>query len=211
MQVARDRAALILLQREQAAGHGLQFAVAGFQCAADAFGITEIAHDQQLAVAAAIAHLAHCQAGMEAAAICALHRHHAAVARPQVQLARTQLAAHAGQIGAVHQCRKRFAQQGVAAIAEQAGGPGVGVQHVFVGEDHHTIGQHPHQLAELFLTLAQQATRLLALGHVLQGAQHAAAASFIDTAGGAQVHHQRAPVHRQDGQQHVHLHRLAGA
>ncbi len=82
---------------------------------------------------------------------------------------------------------------------------------MLVGEDHHAVGQYPHQLAELFLALAQQAPRLLALGHVLQRPQHAAAAGFVDTAGRPQVHHQCTAVHRQQRQQHVHLYRLAGA
>jgi hypothetical protein len=124
---------------------------------------------------------------------------------------REQLGAHAGQVVDGDQRGQWLAQQGVVAVAELGGRARVGIQHVLVGQDHHAVGQHPHQLTELFFALAQQAPRLLAFGDVLQRAQHPRASGIILAALGAQVHHQGAPVHRQQRQQHIDLHRLAGA
>ncbi|MNT16876.1 hypothetical protein D3C72_1520010 [compost metagenome] len=59
VQVARDCPALVFLQREQTTGHRLQLAVAGLQRAADLLRFAQVAHDQQLAVAPAIAHVTH--------------------------------------------------------------------------------------------------------------------------------------------------------
>ncbi len=209
MQVARDGAPLIFLQRKQTFGHRLQLDIALGQGIAHALGFAQIAHHQQLAAASAIADVAGRQTCVEGAAVATTHR--ACAGDRLIAIAAcAQVVAHHRQVVVAHQGLQRFAQDGFALEAELGRAGRVGVHHMLVDENQHPVGQHAHQFAKLLLAFAQQPARLLAFAHILQGAVHMAHAAGAGHAFGAQMHRARLRIATGQRQQHIDLHLATG-
>ncbi|MNV25801.1 hypothetical protein D3C71_1169090 [compost metagenome] len=146
MQVAGNGATLVFLQREQAAGHGLQFGIAGGQRIAPAFQLTEVMNHEQSAGQPVVNHRAEADRRIERGSIgtLQLHRHGGRNAVAIVVANRSeQNAADVAQFRrAQHRRRRR-----------------IGVMHSLGTDDHQPIDQGRAQLLDKMHGLIIRARR----------------------------------------------------